>query len=240
MLAVWPIVVITFSFVTGFVGFTAVQKLGSDPVIAFPTERFVLVEDAADALWVSRAETTVGEWLQCVDDNACPDIIVNTAQTDYPVTGVNWHDVSSYLRWYSKTYQTEVRLPTRQEWLSFSADHAPRQKKKLFDDPRMAWAADYDITAVPQSALVEPTGSFGVNSLGLIDIQGNVWEWSDSCQSNSNTVENSLPGCLSGRYAMGSHEAILIDGIRNPGKAGCGAGQPPSNVGFRLVAELRS
>ncbi len=184
-------------------------------------------------MFVSRYEVTVKQWNACVSVGACEALTKHDQlDQDHPVTGVNWFDVQNYLSWYRSQTGTSVRLPSRQEWVELSGDHAPVKKQVLFTDPRLSWAANYDITAGPRDRVVKPTGSFGVNESGLSDFKGNVWEWTDSqCGDQVGNQQN----CRSGRYAMGEHEAILSDLIRDPGNASCGAGLPPANLGFRLV-----
>lgn len=208
---------------------------GNSANFAVPPSEFVSVAHAERPLWVSKTETTVLQWQACVADGACPALSLDNRNSNSPITGVNWQDVSSYLKWYTRKFQVAVRLPTRGEWLAFAGEHAPGHKVKLFDDPRLAWAADYDLTAVPESVEPEPSGSFGVNQYGIADLKGNVWEWTATCQIDVPGLSPNQQNCVSGRYAMGDHGAIVSDRLRDPGNAGCGGGQPPQNVGIRLV-----
>ncbi len=186
-------------------------------------------------LHVGRHEVTIGQWNACVTGGGCEPLAKpGQLNTDHPVTGVNWFDVQNYLAWYQAQTGTPVRLPSRLEWMALSRDHAPVEKKPLFTDPRLAWAANYDLTAGPRDRVVKPVGTFGVNNAGLSDLKGNVWEWT-ATQCGDGGEDNGRENCRSGRYAMGEHEAVLSDFIRDPGNASCGAGIPPANLGFRLV-----
>jgi len=60
-----------------------------------------------------------------------------------PMVGLKWEDIKVYLEWYQKSTGDRVRLPTQEEWMMLAADHL-YTKRKLFDDPRMAWTASYD------------------------------------------------------------------------------------------------
>lgn len=189
-------------------------------------------------LYVGHSEVTLSQWDVCVTAGACAVIArAAWAEPDHPVTGVSWLDVQVYLRWLSGRTGKAYRLPTRDEWLWIAADHAPVSRPKLFDDPRLAWAADYDLTARPRSSRTRPSGTFGVNQRGLSDLRGNVWEWTSTCWSDS---AGASEDCRGVRIALGEHEAILSELTRDPGKAGCGAGIPPAAIGFRVVVSDRS
>jgi Uncharacterized conserved protein len=87
-------------------------------------------------------------------------------------------------------------------------------------------------------------GSFGANENGLLDMAGNVWEWTSTCFVRSvlndagETISNS-PNC-GVRVAEGQHRAYVTDFIRDARAGGCAVGVPPSNLGFRLVREQQS
>lgn len=189
--------------------------------------------DHGETLNVGRTEVTVGQWKACVADGVCPRIDVpHKAAPDHPVTKVNWYDAKIYVRWLAEKTGKPIRLPSKHEWVRFAADHRPAVKPKLFDDPRLAWAADYDIGAEPKSRMLRQAGSFGVNVNGISDLTGNVWEWTATCRR---AASSDAEYCPSGRLAMGEHAAILNDLVRDPGNAGCGGGIPPANLGFRVV-----
>jgi len=201
----------------------------------FPDAPAVMTVSLVDGsvLNVGQSEVTIREWAVCVTDEACmaPWHAAPPAP-DLPVTGVNWLDVQDYLAWLSQKTGHVWRLPSRDEWLRFAAEAAPVPKAPLFKDPRLAWAADYDLTATPRSTIPRPIGSFGANSLGLVDLKGNVWEWTSTCWSDS---AGASQHCRGVRIAMGEHDAVLSELTRDPSKAGCGGGIPPSAVGFRVI-----
>lgn len=223
-------------FVSAAIG--AAVFYGSAPRIAaelMPTFVPVMMQDG-DVLQVATSEVTWGQWQVCVDAKACPDIqMPNGALNDHPVVGVNWYDTQAYIGWLSAATNIEIRLPKQGEWQNFAADHAPEPKEKLFTDPRMAWAADYDITAKPRDSRTKQVGSFGQSQTGLSDLKGNVWEWTstDCADLGRRNVITACSGA--GRIVMGEHLSVLSELVRDPGNASCGGGIPPNNLGFRVV-----
>ncbi len=202
------------------------------------TPQFVKVTlTSGKELLVSRFEVTVEQWNACVSAKHCDNIAkLCTINRQHPVTVVNWFDVENYLAWVNRQTGSGYRLPTHDEWLAFAADHSPEPKQKLFDDPRLAWAADYDINAGPVDRKTKSVGFHGKNGKGVFDIRGNVWEWtSTDCSSLDSRF---LSNCRSGRIAMGEHVAVLSEFVRDPGNASCGAGLSPANLGFRLVSDI--
>lgn len=186
---------------------------------------------------VGETEVRVADWALCVADGVCFEPRdFPSRDRNAPMTDVNWIDVGVYLSWLVETTGHAWRLPTKEEWLAFAAEAAPQPKRPLFDDPRLAWAADYDVTATPRSSRPRPTGEFGRNRLGVADLTGNVWEWTSTCW---NGLDRSRPtNCGGVRIAMGEHEAKLSELTREPSKSGCAAGSPPAAVGFRVVRSV--
>ncbi len=187
-------------------------------------------------LHIADSEVTWRQWQHCVDEQVCPEIRMPKAASPlHPVVGVNWFDTQIYLGWLSEQMDRQIRLPSHAEWMEFAADDAPKPKEKLFSDPRMAWAADYDITARLPDARTREVGGFGRNTFGIQDLKGNVWEWTaTSCAVADGRIENSV--CSGGgRVVMGEHIAALSELVRDPGNASCGGGLPPANLGFRVV-----
>jgi formylglycine-generating enzyme required for sulfatase activity len=146
------------------------------------------------------------------------------------MTGVNRFDVDEYLAWINAKSGHSYRLPTAEEWNVISNGLARRKTKKLFDDPRLAWAANYG-SAEEISAKVRSSGSFGTIN-GIADLSGNVWEWTSTC-ATANSGDNDCPAY----FAEGLHEAAISIFIRDPLNGGCAVGAPPANLGFRLVDE---
>ncbi len=183
-------------------------------------------------LGVSRYEISQHDWRQCAKAGACPVLVKDAGDRDaVPMTGVNAFDVEAYIAWINNSTGQRYRLPTAAEWRELASELPRREKPKLFDDPRLAWAADYGtMEAVP--ARVEVQGHFGTLRNGLSDLAGNVWEWTSTCVGPG-FDSSTCPAFL----VEGEHEAPLSVFIRDPASGGCSSGVPPANVGFRLVRD---
>ena len=195
----------------------------------FDSGAFVAVElQSGQILNIGQFEVTSAQWQACHADNAC-SVGSNSAASKMPMTRVDFFDVTEYLIWLNAQTATHYRLPTSDEWAELSDGLSRRDTDKLFDDPRLAWAADYGAME-SISAKLQPGGAFGQTIDGLADLQGNVWEWTSTCVAANQTL---CPAYIAG----GLHEAIISAFVRDPLTGGCAAGLPPANVGFRLVRE---
>lgn len=189
-------------------------------------------------LQVSRHEITVAQWQACVDDGACEDIVAASARPELtPATGMNWFDVTGFIAWYNDTSGRtgrKVRLPTLAEWHAVKGTKLRPTRKPLFDDPRMAWAAGYGLEDTPGGP-VRSVGSWSISRDGVLDLEGNVWEWTASCITDK-PVGIDAERCPA-MHVAGAHDALLSVFVRNPASGGCATGKPPTHVGFRLVEE---
>lgn len=196
-------------------------------------------------LRIMKHQVTVAEYRRCIDAGACPRIASADARPDIPMVGVNWHDAQAYAGWMSRTTGLHYRLPTDREWSFAAAESARDEVAPLVDpsDPAQAWIARYEAKSARAASVVlapQPVGTFGQNSNGLLDVGGNVWEWTETCFVRATLdggplrVTNTNCGV---RVVQGAHRTYMTDFIRDPRTGGCAAGVPPANLGFRLVVE---
>ena len=112
----------------------------------------------------------------------------------HPVTCMNWDDAQAYVSWLSRTTGETYRLPTEAEWERGAAGSAP--------------GCYQDRTGNEGTC---PVGSYGSNAAGLLDMVGNLEEWTEDC-------DEGISGCAFRVYRGGSwgfHPSILRPGMRN-------------------------
>jgi formylglycine-generating enzyme required for sulfatase activity len=136
-----------------------------------------------EGFWISLTEVTNAQYAACVKAGACaPPDNPNYEQpqlANLPVTYVSWHDANRYAEWVGG------RLPTEAEW-----EKACRGTKGSI----YPWG-----DGVPTSALLtyagadlQPAGSHlaGKSPYGLLDMAGNVYEWTSSLKEGYPYVAN--------------------------------------------------
>lgn len=199
-----------------------------------------------EPLAIMTHQVTVGEYRRCVADKVCAPA-GGEAPDDVPVVMVSWYDAQTYAAWLSRKLGVTYRLPTDEEWTYAAGSRAPDERQfKVGGDAVARWIARFEreANAEPAEQAPQPVGHFGANENGLLDIAGNVWEWTSSCYTRTvldATGKASGPGVRNCgvRIAAGRHRAYMSDFIRDPRGGGCAAGIPPSNLGFRLVRETK-
>ncbi|MER1966777.1 SUMF1/EgtB/PvdO family nonheme iron enzyme [Castellaniella sp. GW247-6E4] len=192
-------------------------------------------------------QVSQAEYAQCVRAGACKRLdkgFRNLAAPDLPAVGVSWADATAYAAWLSARTGRTWRLPDYAEWVRAAAERY-RMEGPLPsdpDNPAVRWLAEYEREASRGRGRVKPAqpfGHFGLNALGLADVGGNVWEWTNTCFSSHavGTLPLSVRENCGVRILAGAHVAAMPDFIRDPRNGACSIGLPPSNLGFRLVRE---
>lgn len=167
-----------------------------------------------------------GDWMGCVAAGACatPDQIA--ASPDLPVTAVNWYDAHAYAAWLSDQTGETWRLPSDLEWAHAAAELFRDDALGVKSDPAnpaVRWLAEYQVDAARSRNLdreIRPVGRLNINSLGVHDIGGAVWEWASTClrrgeMDAKGAILSEAESC--GIYiAEGLHRAAIIDFVRDP------------------------
>ncbi len=198
-------------------------------------------------LHIMKEQVTVADYDRCVAETKCmARSPLEGFDQNLPAVQVSWQDATAYTAWLSAKTGETWRLPTDEEWV-FAAGSRFRDDAlsvAASRDPSVRWLARYEKES-EQDALDQrprPPGAFGANEYGLLDLSGNVWEWTNTCFIRQSLDTKGKPAGASTvncgvRAVEGEHRTYVTDFIRDARGGGCAVGKPPSNLGFRLVRE---
>ena len=147
-----------------------------------------------------------------------------------PIIGVSLTDAQGYAEWLSGQLECTFRLPVEEEWEKAARGGAQFIYPWGDDDPKKDKNANFKGNGLFNGP--SPVGSFenGNNGLGLVDMSGNVWEWTTS--NKNEKEENDLRTVKGGSWMDGPAD-LRISNYKN---VDLNTGYP--DVGFRLVKEV--
>lgn len=93
---------------------------------------------------------------------------------DHPVVCVNWSDSVAYAEWLTKRNNRHYRLPTEAEW-EYAARSGGKQERFAGgnDIDKVAWHGGNSGNST------HPVGQKQPNGLGIYDMSGNAWQWTE-------------------------------------------------------------
>jgi serine/threonine-protein kinase len=137
-----------------------------------------------DSFAMDKTEVTNAEYAQFVrDSNHAPPepwggIKPPVGQELLPVSNVSYEDALAFAEWRSKRDGVTYRLPNEEEW-----EYAARNgdKDNLYPWGNQ-WLAGRAATQESGVGAAQPVGSYaqGMNRWGVVDLLGNVWEWTST------------------------------------------------------------
>jgi len=193
------------------------------------------------ALYVSHSEISFDDWGKCAQQGKCRPVTDDHGwgKGRRPIINVNWQDARTYAAWLSGRSGLACRLPTEAEW----EEAARAGTSTAFwwgDDPKAGLANCRDCGPEPIYGSL-PAGSFPPNPWGLVDMNGNVWEWVQDCWSPDRSArpDQSLESCpqrviKGGSWYYYSANARWSARAKNDGRQGS------YNIGFRVVCEAKA
>lgn len=152
-----------------------------------------------------------------------------------PVVGVSWFEAHAYCQWLGGVTGTRIMLPTEQQW----------QRAAQGDDERIypwghTWNGECCHHAVAprhadHPAPVTAYEALGASPFGVVDMAGNVWEWTGSAHGTTlQSLYGSEVRCVRGGAWHDTHQLDFSVTYRtgyHPNYAG-------NDIGFRCVRLL--
>jgi formylglycine-generating enzyme required for sulfatase activity len=154
-------------------------------------------------------------------------------KSHHPVVQVSWHDTLAYCEWLAQVTGKAYRLPSEAEW-----EKAARGTDGRIYPWGNEWEAKRCNTSEGGKKDTTPVGSYltGASPYGLLDMAGNVWEWTRSLWgADVNTPDFNYPYAANdGREELKTGDEIrrvLRGGSflsnQNPARCACRDGSRP-------------
>ena len=190
------------------------------------------------------APVTVAKYKKCIESGGCSPEHYETAFNNpycnyhrgddwdnHPMNCIDWTGAAEYCEWIKGS------LPTPEQW-EYAATHEGKKQLSVL----YPWGNALPIPCVTANyngcneTGTSPVGAYspaGDSPLGLVDMSGNVWEWTDSLHPTKGTFSAVLKG---GSWMKAA--SMLTDDDRNLRIAGSSDIDSTSgeiDVGFRCV-----
>ncbi|MEW5727408.1 MAG: SUMF1/EgtB/PvdO family nonheme iron enzyme [Pseudomonadota bacterium] len=172
---------------------------------------------------IARTEVTVGQWAACVEAMACPPRKPRWADPGMPMTDVTAADAESFTFWLGEVTGRHYRLPSEDEWEA--AARAGTVTPWPWGEAMAPGRAVCHLCDPHHAGGPAPAGSMAPNPLGLLDMHGNVWEWTADCWSGDCRV----------RVVKGGAWTVAAFQTRSGASAPRDARARGYDVGFRVV-----
>lgn len=149
-----------------------------------------------ETFWIDVYEITYANYGKCVDAGVCsiPRAKKNYQDyeyAEYPIINITWGEADKYCRWRGG------RLPTEAEWeYAARGEHASKYP----------WGnSDSAIYGIYVSDTYEPVGRYpeGKSWIGVYDMAGSVWEWTQDSYAQYPGSDNYLDGCENSKMIRG-------------------------------------
>jgi sulfatase modifying factor 1 len=202
---------------------TEAEKFGNSAVFDMDTGRWNMV---ADANW---------QYPMGPDGQKAP--------ADHPVTHVSWHDATQYCK------AAGGRLPKEAEF-EYAAKGAGQYGNPIyaFGDKIMrdgdflvnVYTGNFPFrnTGADGYLYTAPIGKTGITPLGLTDMAGNVWEWSDDWFGPYKGISDKTEKALRGGSFLCDQE--VCHGYRTSGRTHSTPDSSIAHTGFRCAYDLNT
>ena len=155
-----------------------------------------------------------------------------------PVDSVSWNDVQHFLKKLNEQTGLRFRLPTEAEW-EYACRSAGKVEKYCGGDDasKLAWYGDNSAEKIHPVAQKQPNG------LGLYDMSGNVWEWTQDCWYDSYDGAPTQGqawdrAACTQRVSRGGSWIGVASSLRSTGRSGSAVATGNRNFGFRVAQDI--
>ncbi len=154
---------------------------------------------------------------------------------DHPVTHVSLLEAQIYTEWLSAEIGHTYRLPTEQEWEKAARGGWPDNRMYVWGDQWKENACNTKEAGIGGTTAVSHYATTNTSPYGIIDMLGNVWEWtiSDYKPYTANQFETTTVGKRVVRGGCWDYEQkyahVSCRGRYNPGER-------KAYLGFRVAA----
>jgi formylglycine-generating enzyme required for sulfatase activity len=167
--------------------------------------------------YIGKYEVTQGQWKKIMNVN--PSWFKNCGD-NCPVEQVSWNDVQKFISTLNSKSSGKYRLPTGVEWEFVCRSGGKNETYSGGEDvERAAWYGDNS------GKKTHPAGKKTSNGLGIYDMSGNVWEWT---QDNYDRSSN-LRVARGGSWYENAGYSRCVDRMASS------QGLTDSGIGFRLM-----
>jgi formylglycine-generating enzyme required for sulfatase activity len=192
--------------------------------------------------WIDRTEVTVGAYRACVDGHACqrparssPACTFDLGDPELPISCVRWTDAEAYCRSAGK------RLPRETEW-EFAARGLHGTRYPWGTYPSCSYAATLlrESTGKPCTKDGRPsrvgTHPLGASVWGVLDLSGNVEEWTSDWYAESFT--GASPRAGASHTLRGGGWLSAPSAARTTSRDWGSAVEAGPNIGFRCAKDV--
>jgi formylglycine-generating enzyme required for sulfatase activity len=180
---------------------------------------------------IAATEVTQAQWQALMGFNRSQN-----KGDDLPVTSLSWNDAREFCTRLSEKEGVHYRLPTEAEW-EYACRAGATEPVTAAGRPDVAWYADNS------GGTTHPVGRKGPNAWGLLDMLGNVAEWTLDTYAPYPRVEDDEdptgPAEGNTKVVRGGAWRSFAPAVRCAARTGTPTSYQLHYVGLRVVQDVR-
>ena len=215
-------------------------------MVVLPAGSFDMGENGATrrvtikAFGMGKTEVTQGQWQAVMGGHPS---LFRFWGSDCPVENVSWDDIQAFIQKLNAKTGKRYRLPSEAEW-EYACRAGARQEYCASDSlDAVAWYGAFGSPVGNSDKGTNRVGTKPANALGLHDMSGNVWEFTEDCWNptdagapNDGSAWNN--GTCGQRVVRGGSWNLNATFARAAYRGRLSTWSRNNNSGFRLVRAL--